>query len=890
MAHHRSGAALIMAIVILAAMLMLGLPFLFSQSASLTGTRSFAHSQQAQSGRATAEDLGIGAATYLTRQVLAQGGTQESTDLNRVGSGVIPASEPRRRTLDLSPAGHGFNQAEPRNAALIGLSIEDESGKLDPNHLDVEAWDRLLQKAGIGDWDDGTGNTKDKDGFGQLAYALAAVRYDEEICPTGHITRLEQLLEAKPLPDGVRHPLTRAELAQLKPYLTLAPLGQGREGLVDLGTMIQLPQVPRVHGNDDVLDSVPPSDLAAYPTAPGLVAAGSVIVSHHPTKQLTPAQRQRGRKYQYGMSTSTDFGTIPNGVRPNNAATEPQPSGLYPISHRPVREEAVALEIPAPVNLTEAAEPVRHVFWDITRMQPASIQALMQIPATQTDVFGRRITGTHLINPLGVFDDMDVNSSTSVEQSQINDPGSGINTKNPPNGMLTAGATVVHINGGALDRMPGSGYARIESVDPTSGNASQIEYISYRGGLPAGGRATLNNVIRGLNFPGTTGALDHPAGSRLTIVAPRELPPLAAASQGMVTIESGASVADAAGRQGAQQMRRVVAQAVTQESLLEMRWEKQIQYHALLAQRHGSLMNAFPIGYMRLDQELPDNRTAGRGQDKDDQIGVKPATLRTHLNSTHLGNGRNGHEWQVKFGVSGTVPDNNAYIDYHLPGNRQGKPAVGSGNPTELSPEGLALRSALAYPLFDGPLANDPDTMSGVFTHPITARVAPSLNGRQFGMWIKPTQALGGTVTLLDLRSPAANAGQRYARSAVLQPDGSQQREPGDNYYQNRMTLAYEDSTKQLVLTLCNGAIEHTEDHGTICPGELYTFPGSGAPVPPATPGPYVDPRCLGTVAAAGTTTGVNPLAPKRPFNLCSTATSSIKSMVSRLMYGTSSR
>jgi hypothetical protein len=58
MVHYRSGAALIMAIVILAALLMLGLPFLFSQSASLSGTRSFAHSQQAQSGRTTAEDLG----------------------------------------------------------------------------------------------------------------------------------------------------------------------------------------------------------------------------------------------------------------------------------------------------------------------------------------------------------------------------------------------------------------------------------------------------------------------------------------------------------------------------------------------------------------------------------------------------------------------------------------------------------------------------------------------------------------------------------------------------------------------------------------------------------------------------------------------------------------
>jgi len=870
MAHSRSGAALIMAIVILAAMLMLGLPFLFSQSASLQGTRSFAHSQQAQTGRSTAEDLGIGTATFLTLRLYSQTAQAEATDLNRIAQGLIPATEPRRFTMDLSPVGHGYNPSEPRNTALIGVSLEDEAGKLDPNHLDVEAWDRLLQQVGIGDWDDGTGNTKDTDGYGQLAYALAAVRFDEAICATGRITRYEQLLEAKPLPDGVRHPLTRSELAQLKPYLTLVSLGQGREGLVDLGTIIRLPAGPNRQYKDDVLDSVPPADLAAYPTTPGLVAAGSVIVSKHPTQPLSQSQQQRGRKYHYGMSTSTDFATIPTGNRPANQQTVPRPSSYYPASHRPDWQEAVALEIPAPINLIETSEPVRKVFWGVPRMTPTNLTQLMQIQAQLNDVFGRRITGRHLVDPLGVFDDMDVNSSTVVEQSRNGDPGSGINNMNPPNGRLTAGATVVHIRGGALDRMPGSGYARIESVDADGGNATQIEYISYRGGLPAGGSATLQNVSRGLAFPGTTGALDHPAGSRLTIIAPRELPPLGLASQGLVTIESGASVADAAGRQGAQQMRRVVAQAVTQESPLEVRWIKQIQYHSLLAQRHGSLMSAFPKAYQRLVDVLPDDSTAARGSGKDGQIGVKPATLRTHLGSSHLGtNGRNGHDWLVRFGVSGANPDDADFLDYHLPGGRQQRPATPGYSATDLSPEGLALtRGPLAYSLFDGPLANDANTMGGFLTHPITTRIAASLNGRQFGLWVKPTQTVSGTVTLVDLRSPSANAGERYANETVLPPDGIQTREPGDNYYQNRLTLAYEDTTKQLVLTICNGAIEHTNDHGPICPGELYTFPGTGAPVPPLVTGPYVDPRCLGTVAAAGTTPGLHPLAPKRPLNL----------------------
>ena len=866
MAHHRSGAALIMAIVILAALLMLGLPFLFSQSASLTGTRSFAHSQMAQSGRSTAEDLGVGAAYYIVNRNLLPGSTGESTDLNNIPGGIISPTDPRRFTLDLSPTGHDFNPAEPRNAALIGVSLEDESGKLDPNHMDVEAWDRLLSKVSVGDWDDGTGNTKDTDGYGQLAYALASVRFDESICPTGHITRIEQLLEAKPLPIGVRHPLTRAELAQIKPFLTLASLGQGREGLIDLGTIIRLPAGPGRPYIDDVLDSTPPSDLVAYPTTPGLVAAGSVVVSKHPTKPLTPNQLQRGRKYHYGMSTSSDFQTIPTGYSPPNLANLPQPSGFYPISHKPEWEEAVGLEVPAPINVIETSDVVRQVLWGVARTTPKDLHALLQVTAAQTDVFGRPITGLHLVNPLGVFDDMDTNSDTTVLQSQINDPNSGIDMKNPPNGTLTVLATVIHISGGALDRMPGSGYARIESIDST--NTKQVEFIYYRGGLPAGGSATLGNVRRGLAFPGTVGALAHAAGSRMTFIAPRELPPLALASQGMVTIESGSSVADAAGRQGSQQFRRVVAQAVPQEQLLEKRWEKQTQYHALLVQRQGSLMNSFPVGHQRLVQELPSNNATPTAQFKDDHIGVRPATLRTHLSASHL-----SHDWFVRFGVSGINPIDADFLNYHLPGNQQGGPSIGGGSPTDLSPEGFPLRGPLAYPLFTGPLASSPrTTIGGFFTHPITGNIPAPLNGRQLGMWIKPLEPFNGVVTLLDLRSPATNAGKRWA--AGIATDGRQNVETvGDNFYQNRVTLAYEDATKQLVLTIANNATEHLVDHGMITQSEQYTFPGALGPVPPTIDpdGPFVDPRCLGTETAGlppPNRMTLRPLAPKRPFNL----------------------
>lgn len=848
MAHSRSGAALIMAIVILAALLMLGLPFLFSQSASLSGTRSFAHSQQAQTGRSTAEDLGVGAATYLTDRLYAQGSTTESTDLNRVGKGLTPATEPRRRTLDLSPSGHGYNPSEPRNTALIGVSLEDEAGKLDPNHMDTEVWDRLLQAVGIGDWDDGTGSNKDTDGDGQLAYALATARFNQNICPEGRITRLEQLLEAKPMPEGVRHPLTRSELAQLRPYLTLVPVGQGREGLIDLGTMVRRPGGLGSVA-DEVLDSSLPSDLVAYPTTPGLYAAGSVIVAKNPNRQLSPAQRQRGRKYEFGLSTSTDFDTM----------SSP--------SYKPRREDAIAVEIAAPINLIETSDPVRKVLRNIMRGTPNDLEALMRMTAGEPDAFDRPITGLHLVNPLGVFDKMDPNGQSSVRQTTPNDPNHGL-PGNPPqsDGTLTATATRIHVSGGALNRMANSGYARIGSRNQTT-NASQVEYIYYREGDPRGG--TLHNVARGLNFPGSTGAHAHPAGSTIVFIAPRELPPLAIASQGLVTIESGASVADAAGRQGAQQMRRVVAQAVPQEQLLEKRWEKQIQYHALLVQRHGSLMNAFPKGYQRLHDELPENNLNGRNSGtKDDRIGVKPGTLRTHINADHLGTNRqDGRDWFVRFGVAGANPQNSQFADAWLAGLGSVPPRTGYQFQS-LSPEGLPLISGpLVYPLFAGGSSPfDANTQAGFFTHPITTAIAAPLNGRQFGFWLKPLQTMSGVVTLMDLRSSPNDANERWAQG--VDANGNQLTEPGDNYYQNRVTLTYEDATKQLVLTIANNATEHLVDHGPVCQIEEYkpvVFTGMSMP---AQNGPYVDPRTLGTQASSGFTPGTRPLAPRRPYNL----------------------
>lgn len=871
MTLHRSGAALIMAIVILAAMLMIGLPFLFSQSASLSGTRSFAHSQQAQAGRSTAEDLGIGKTTELTRNTLPQGSTAESTDLNTVGQGLTASNDPRRRTLDLSPGGHGFNPAEPRNTALLGVSIEDESGKLNPNYMDTEAWKKLFEKVGIVDWDDGDdgpgGRLDDDLDQGQLAGALAAARFDRAICREGRITHLEQLLEVRPQPDGIRLPLSRSELAQLKPFLTLISLGQGREGLIDLGTMITIPG--NNQNNSGRLDTLLPVQLSGFPVARDLIGAGSVVVTE-PRRPIPPQERAAYGNYRYGLSTSMDLENVLDR------------RGNTPHSFSPRAQDAVAIAAPPPVNLNETSTQVRWVLKDIDG-KASQLSDMVRLTARRPDAFNRTITGQTLQNPLGVYESL---GSSIVQPTRPTDPNSGLDQNATGSTVLTATATWIHLRGGNLGSMPMSGYARIDSnfdeqsddesgngtgTPPTTGGSNSdplVEYISYNN--PNGVGTTLFNVRRGLSFPGSTGAHEHDTAggrTRLTFIAPRELPPLTLSSQGLVTIESGSTVADAAGRQGAQQFRRAVAQAVPQEQLLEMRWEKQSQYHALLVQRHGSLMNAFPKAYQRQFDVEPDNRTNTSASNDDQRIGVRPATLRTLLTSSHLGsNWRNGHAWSRSFSMkqANDNPLNMGDMEYQQNGS--------SYNANDLTPEGLQLSGTpLSYNVFFEPHRRG--FQNGFLTYPLATDFSPPVNGRQFGLWVKPNATLNGDVTFFDLRSPVANAGQRFAQNDPWLPldsmdGGMDPREAGDSLYQNRITLAYEHQTKQLVLTIANGAIEHLHDHGPVVPSETYQFPTGGMYSPPGMGGPYVDLRSLGNESIPGVTAGLNPIGAKRPFNL----------------------
>lgn len=159
----RAGAALVLALILLAALLLLGLPFLYSQSASLSGTRSYSDATRARIGAESAEHLATAIAAYAMTPYLRapkpSGGdaVSSATSLEATFSAANPDVPPslaatviglNARTgnradddgsigLDPEKLGLGFNEVpargSARSATYLGASITDESGKLDPN-------------------------------------------------------------------------------------------------------------------------------------------------------------------------------------------------------------------------------------------------------------------------------------------------------------------------------------------------------------------------------------------------------------------------------------------------------------------------------------------------------------------------------------------------------------------------------------------------------------------------------------------------------------------------------------------------------------------------------------------------------------------------------------
>lgn len=397
------GAALIIALVVLTMLLLLGLPLLLSQSASLSGSVGFHARQESGNGRDSAESLGRGLDVMVNGEQFAQPSTLHSNlaeDLRRVvgslrdADAVVGPDELARVRVDTDRLGMGLGQgAAARNAAtLIGLTLADEHGKLDVNSMDDSTWHRLLVAVGSNDWDDGyvvdpddsaplpdgqkwlrhtTHDSDDPDDdpesrYGQLAGALAGHRFYVKDPITDQasmrLTALEQLLDARldntPYGSGagngqLRKELTRQELEMLRPFITVASWGQGRSGLVDLGTVLAIK--PKLPGDRDVRRGIPIFDGELEQQ----LGAGACILAKQPRRDGSFTHGWRAWKWPH----IAESGLAANGVAPR---------------------DPLALEVPSAVNVHTAPRAVLRtlLYGEDAKLRDESLPSIWPVPTT----------------------------------------------------------------------------------------------------------------------------------------------------------------------------------------------------------------------------------------------------------------------------------------------------------------------------------------------------------------------------------------------------------------------------------------------------------------------------------------------------------------------------
>jgi hypothetical protein len=167
----RSGVALIIAISVLAALLFLALPFLYSQSASMAGARSAAYDGEARRGQAMASGLGAAVAVYAQglhlspdyaanlgaallsygQSVQVRGETDHPIYAETASRVELRADQPWRDDAGATVRPALDGTAVPTSH---GIAIEDQSwisARMDPQTLDAVGWARLLRMAGISD-------------------------------------------------------------------------------------------------------------------------------------------------------------------------------------------------------------------------------------------------------------------------------------------------------------------------------------------------------------------------------------------------------------------------------------------------------------------------------------------------------------------------------------------------------------------------------------------------------------------------------------------------------------------------------------------------------------------------------------------------------------------
>ncbi|MFW5753094.1 MAG: hypothetical protein ACOCYV_03500, partial [Planctomycetota bacterium] len=845
----RSGAVLITAIIILTALMLIGIPFLASQREALAGSYAFKARREADTGRQSALDLGLGIAAYAFQLQLSDPDSHHTllfddidqafdTTINPV---LLPSAEPTApQVVQLDPVllelpDHGANTVDHINQipplgesgirSYLGVHLEDEGGKLDVNQLDTAAWDTLLRAVGITDWDDGNGcnerpsnppspypaslpfdyagdprpydshdsrhdlvgnehdgsdshddslhddpptwhddndgdgtyyngDNDDRDDYGELAEALAFLRYR---LPGNRIRDLEQLLEADPGHNqdtvfnytyaqaggtddgsglgsksyGFRHPLTRAELERLRPYLTVHPQAQARGGIIDIGTVITM--YPPSSGSLPVPDG--PIDALFAPKGGTRIVGGDYDAATD--------------TYERHHLSAHDFHS--------------QPHSHLHIGHTPLPDfealDPLAIEAASPVNLHHAPPLVRRI------------------------VAGGSAKAFPLLDAAGVL------------------------------------APVRHPS-----------------------------HLGFAGG-------TGPDVFWPYTDPRSTG---------------RELPTAGLRTYGLVSVRGGASTTDIRQRPLLETSQRILAQATPPESDIVATWDRQDLFAVLCRARHGSGLSSWPRPIERISDAdflpLPLPKDTD-GDDRPDPPSNVP-DADTGLRSTALDLLPAMQHLDRRFTRTFTGAAD-GFLAHGTGGNKD--PVNGGYTVDDLTPDGLRLRpdGHLAYDPHDG---GDRYIVRGGYGEGTNNQIEPG----QISFWLKPEEDWSDSaVTLLDLRMPRAAAGQPLLDSQLAAAPGDHPamdvRVPVDftgsgsdaadrlqtwarhaNVLQNHWSLSYDGDTGHLILRIVNPGIPRPGDYGPYLRAD-----------DPKTP--HVDESCL-SQAPSDPTSGGHRLAPRQPL------------------------
>jgi hypothetical protein len=815
-ARARSGIALIMAMVILAALMLLGLPFLFSQTAALSGARSFRQATQAELAVDTAARLGIAITTTATQDSTAASLTNAGASVliedntrfplawsgliaddlttvwenlqNAGGKTLIDSAKqaspfqpiaPGQVQVDLA----GFSDAPfPRtstargqrtadaNLRVTSLILTDESGKLDPNSLSPAAWDRLLKAVGIADWDDnetvhsrvkltGVNPTlykeyDDADSIGELARALAVVRLS---LPGQRITDLDQLQQAH---TGYDDKIAGRPLTAPEGHATGANPGR--------------------HKYETISSPDPGFGLRRRLTRAELDRLRPYLSLHHP---------RQGRALRLGDDTSGST-TATSGMTIGSAALIDVGSVVAYSSSGNTKN-----------NNTSTSNGV--VVYDMADTALGSGSHLWLQTGTNTP----RLTIADL-----VIDSSGL-SLRSADNSVTASANDAVYLEAPTAVNVNAAGPVVQA---ALDLLtPGATGTAITAPVITVGTSSASASVPPLGTLTTYAPTNtttppfpLSNT-KGVNTEGVNAwELLSPLAFSLTGASTvyAEFPPLTLLGNGIVRIDATCTITGPDGHGTVRRQRSVLAQTLPQDRPVERRWTTQGQMQALIAQRWGSNVTTWPMPLNRVARDKTDATTFP--DDPDDGSAVITGTsiraavkIGPDVTATPI----RPRNWSVNYGIAASTTRSTAAVDST---GTHAKSAIGTdfvATPgTTMLPDGLRVSS------------------TAPFATPVPTGTACALpvNGtdlvsRRLSFWIASPDAslTSGYVPLIEAHNATASLiGQRS--TGQVDSNGTPLTEPGSRAQQNRLALWYDAGAKLLVLLVAPPTIEHNVDLG----------------------------------------------------------------------------